>query len=169
MLVCNQLSVEEELVYSMLAVKIHGKFMRSWTQANRIYFVHTLVFDVFFKKVLGKDIALEQEIVIGFKRIQYFTERARHLLDQFLLFSRQFIEISILRLTRIYFACNTIQTCHEDRRKGEIGIAGWVGCAEFNTFGFGAFGGRDTADRRTIALRVSDINRGFVTGHKASI
>src|SRR5258706_7353391 len=153
----------------MLAVKIHGKFMRSWAQANRVHFVDTLVFDVFFKKVLGKDIALEQEIVIGFKRIQHFAKRTWDLLDQYLLFSRQFIEISILRLTRIYFACNTIHTCHEDSRKGEIGIAGWVGCAEFNTFGFGAFGGRDTADRRTIALSVSEIKGGFVTGHKASI
>src|SRR5689334_17082355 len=104
-------------VYSVLAVKIHRKFVRGWAQANRIHFVDTFVLDIFFKKVLGKDITLKQEIVIGLKRIQDFTKRTRDLFDQFLLFSRQFVQVAILRLTWIYFAYNTIQTCHKDRRK----------------------------------------------------
>src|SRR5688572_5278472 len=97
-----------------LAVKIQDEFVRGWAQTDSIYFIDTLVFDVFLKQVRGEDTTLEQEFMVRFEHIQYFCERTGYLLDLLLLFNGQFIEIAVLRLTWINLVAYAIHTCHKD-------------------------------------------------------
>jgi len=126
--------------------------VRGGAQADSVNFVNALVLDVFFQQVWSEDAAFQQELVIGFERVQYCIKGAGYLLDKFLLLCRQLIQIAILRTTRIDLVGDTVQASHEDGGESQIRVACWVWRAELNTFGFGALGGRDAADRGTIAL-----------------
>ena len=143
--------------------------MRGWAQADSIHFMDTLVLDIFFKKVRSEYTTFEQELMVRFERIQYFCEGTGHLLDFLLLISRQFIKIAVLRLTRIDLVADAIHACHEDRGESQIWIAGWVGRTEFNTLGFEIIRCRDAANGRTVALRICDVDRCFITRHQAAV
>lgn len=68
--------------------------MRRGAQAYGIHLVDPLVFDVFFEQVRGEHAAFQQELVVRFESIQYFAERARHLLDQLLFVGGQLVQIT---------------------------------------------------------------------------
>jgi hypothetical protein len=66
--------VKREAVYSPLAIKVQGEFVGSRAQAHGVKFNLTLVADVGFKEVCCEHIAFEQEVVIGFERLEHCTE-----------------------------------------------------------------------------------------------
>src|SRR6476661_3229058 len=100
---------------SPLAVKIQNIFMRRWAQADGIHFKDALVFDVLIQKVRREDAALQQELMIRFECIQDIGKGTGHLLDLFLLVSRQFIEIAILGFTWVDLVTYAVHARHQDR------------------------------------------------------
>jgi hypothetical protein len=77
--------------------------------AHRIYFHFPFVADVCFDQVGGEDIALEQEVMIGFQSIQDFGQGPWNLLDEFGFLGRQLVQVFVSRFTRVDAVLNTIQ------------------------------------------------------------
>ncbi len=119
-----------------------------WHPLRKLAFV----FDVFFEQVGGEDIAFEQEVMIGFERIEHFTEGAGNLLDEFLLFGGQFVQVRSCGSPGSILFKMPSRPAMRMAEKHRYGLLDGIWCAEFNTLGLGALGRWDAADRRAIAL-----------------
>ena len=126
--------------------------MRGGAQAYGVHFVDALVLDVLFQKIGSEYTTFEQKFMIGFESIQDFSEGAGYLLDLLLFLGGQFIQITSRASPGSMSVADAVQACHQDRGKGTgtdcrldpvHGIPrAWLSCS----------GGRDSTDRRAIAL-----------------
>ena len=67
----------------------------------------------------------------------------------------------------INFVLNAVQASHQHGRESQIGIGTRVWAPKFHALGFGALRVHRNAHRSTaVALRIGQIDRGFIPGHQ---
>src|SRR5215217_5499439 len=91
--------------------------------------------DVGGDEVLGEDVAVREERMVGFERVERLVEGGRDGRDTRELLPRELIEVAVDRLAGVQFALDPVDPCHEHRREREVGVGERVGRAEFEPLG----------------------------------
>ena len=78
-----------------LNIVVEKELMGMRTQVDRIHFFLGLVADPFFDDVRGKDIALQQELMVGLEGGQGFRQRSRRGGDFSQLLRRQAVDVFV--------------------------------------------------------------------------
>ncbi|EAT07975.1 hypothetical protein SKA58_08424 [Sphingomonas sp. SKA58] len=126
-------------------------------------------FDIGFDLILGEDIALEQEFVIGFQAGQRLAQRCADGWHLAQLFWRQVIEILVHRGARMEFVLDTVEARHQQRGVAQIRVRHRVGEAELHALSLGARAIGNTAGGRTVARRIGEQHRRFEARHQALV
>src|SRR5210317_852679 len=69
----------------------------------------------------------------------------------------------------INLVLNTIETGHQLCSEGKVAVTARIRCTILNTLGFGVVCYRDSQRCRTVTVRVSQVDRSFVTGDQALV
>src|SRR5215216_7441463 len=78
--------------------------------------------DVGGDQVLGEDVALREERVVGLERGQRLVEGGRDGRDPRDLLRRELVEVAVDRLARVQLAFDPVESRHQHRREREIGV-----------------------------------------------
>src|SRR5260370_12157269 len=82
----------------------------------------------------------------------------------------ELVDVLVEWLSGINLVLDAVEARHHHGRKSQIGIAGWIWRAELEAFGLRALRINGDAHRsRAIALRISEVDRRFVTGDQALV
>ena len=135
-------------------------------QPHNVHLVLPFVVDPGANQLLAEDAAGEQELVVGFERVQGLGEGARHLRDTAVLLE----EVPVGRLAGVQALFDSVQTRHQHRREGEVGVCRSVGAAELDPLRLGRVRvHRDPDAGRAVPLRVNEVDRRLVTGHEPAV
>ena len=127
-------------------------------QPQRVMFF-AFVADPHFDEVPGEHIAFQQKIVIAFEVVQGFAEAAGNLRNLRVLLRRQLVKVLVHRFARIDFVEHAIQTRHEQRGVGEVGVGRGIGRTVLDALGLRVFAeGWDANRRRTIARGIREVD-----------
>ena len=110
--------------------------------------------DVALDLVLGEDVAVQQELVVGLERGQRLAERAADGRDLGQLLRRQVVEVLVRRRARVDLVADAVDAGHQQRREGEVGVGAGVGEAGLDALGLRALRPRDADRGRAVAGRV---------------
>jgi hypothetical protein len=137
--------------------------VRVRAEADRVDLVLALPIDPGVDEVLGEDVALEQEVVVGLERVEHLGERTRDLLDLGVLLGRQLVEVLVHGLRGLDAVLDAVQAGHELGREGEVGVARRVRDPELDALGLrGGARDRDADAGRAVAGRVDQVDRSLV-------
>src|SRR3990172_11028506 len=134
-------------------------------KADRIDLVLSLVLDPGVDGVLGEDIALQEELMVGLKGIKDLIKTARQGLDSLGLFRLQLIEILVDRLARVDLLLDAVDPPHQHGAERQIGVAAWIRSPELDPLRRLALGiNGDPGARRAVSLAIDEIDRRLVAG-----
>src|SRR5690606_34769260 len=149
-----------------LHVEVQIELIRMRAQAQRVH-VLALEVDVHFDQIIGENATGFEEFVVIFQSVEYFFERTRNGRDADAFFRLQFVQILVERIARLDFVLDSVQSGHELRGQRQINVAGHVGRAELDALGFRRFRvQRNAHGRRTVALRIQQVNWRFIAGNQ---
>ena len=151
-----------------LAAVVQLKFERVYLQAHFFDFL-PFEFDVAFEQVVAENVALFEEGVVGFQRVQRLLQREGDLRDVVGFFRRQVVEVFVHRLARMQFVFDAVQARHQQRGKGEVGVGGGVGEADFDAPRFGVGDVGDADGGAAVARGVGEHDRRFKVRHEAFV
>src|SRR6267143_2243760 len=153
-----------------LNVVVQEELIRMRPQRDRIDVLGALVADPRVDQVLRKYSPLGQEGVIGFERRQGLLQAPRRVLDVFALGRLQLVQVHVHWLGRLDLVLDAVETGHQQGCEGQIRVAGRIGRPELDALGLRRLRvHRDTADRRTVALRVHEVDRRLVARHQPAV
>src|SRR3954451_20038128 len=111
-----------------LRVVVEGELERMRAQPHGVDLVLALPVDPGPDQLFAEHAALEQELVVGFERVERFRQRARNLRDAVVVLE----EVEVARIAGVETALDPVEAREQHRREGEVRIRGRVRAAELD-------------------------------------
>ena len=126
-----------------------------------------LVVDPHVDHVLGEDIALEQELHDPPCKASMASSREPGAVEPQPALPGQIVDVRVQRIARIDLVLDAVDDRHQQRGKGQVAVAGGVGCAELNPLGLGRRRIHRNADGRTaVAAGIRQVDGRFETRYQ---
>src|SRR5947207_3416506 len=151
-------------------VEVKGELVRVRTQLHRLELLLALVLEPRFDQVFGEDSTLEQELVVGFERVQHFLQTSGRGLHLDLLMRLEVVQVLVNRLGRDQLFLDAVQPRQQHRAHRQIRICRRVGTAELDALGFLALRVDRNADAgAAVALRIDQVDGRLIPRHEAAV
>src|SRR6476660_2914930 len=153
---CYALAVYEIASRPRLAVVIQRELVGMRAEPDRVEFLRPLPVDPGLDQIFGEDVALQQERVICFERVDGLFERAWGGPDaDFVhLVTRHLVDVAIERVAWVCLVLVAVDHRDQHRRPRQVAVAARVRAAELEALGLRALRVHRNADgRRPVARR----------------